>query len=233
MRIGILDDEQSARKVLLEHLSRFAQEERKKITVQSFSSSEDLLNRYNESFDILLLDIDMPEPNGFQVAKQIRARDSDVVIMFITNMAQYAISGYEVEAVDFILKPVTYANFVFKLKKAIRFAASVGREQVRLDTVEGIVSIPVDSISYVEVIHNYLYYYADDQTYKIRGSMQSAVDTLPQTGFFRISNCYYVNLKRITKICKNEVFCGESALSISRSRKADFLQAYIQFTRKD
>ena len=98
------------------------------------------------------MDIEMPHMDGMEAARRIRAVDPAVVIVFITNMARYAVKGYEVDALDFVLKPVTYPQFAMKMKKAAAIAAGRERRYLLLpkDGVEQRVS--TDDILFVEVI---------------------------------------------------------------------------------
>ena len=78
------------------------------------------MSDYKPVYDIIFLDIDMPTMNGIELAKYIRKMDGEVSIVFVTNMAKYAINGYEVDADDFIVKPVRYGNFKLKLDRVIK-----------------------------------------------------------------------------------------------------------------
>ena len=116
MNIAIVEDEQTNANLLKEHLSRFAIENHTEINTSVFSTGVSFLNSYTPIWDLILMDIEMPHINGIETARKIRERDSEVLIMFITQMAQYAIDGYSVNAVDYVLKPVNYYAFSLKLK---------------------------------------------------------------------------------------------------------------------
>ena len=84
-------------------------------TIETFYSGSEFLAQYRKQYELLCLDIDMPEKDGMAVAEEIRRRDTKVLIMFITHMAQMAIRGYEVQAVDFVLKPVNKYALLLKI----------------------------------------------------------------------------------------------------------------------
>ena len=110
MKIAIVDDTLEDRQLLTDYLKRYQQENNLQLIVHTFSSGLDLLGENREGYDILFLDIEMPGCDGLEVTQEIRQRDSAVSIIFVTSMAQYAIDGYQVNAFDFIVKPIGYYN---------------------------------------------------------------------------------------------------------------------------
>mgnify|MGYP003379117498 CR=1 FL=1 len=127
MRIAIVEDEAEQREQLRSYILQYAGETSRSFDVVTFFNALELLEDYTPQYDIILLDIEMPGLNGMEAAERLRLVDGDVVLMFVTNMAQYAINGYAVGALDFVLKPVTYGQLALKLKKAMTIVAS--REQ--------------------------------------------------------------------------------------------------------
>lgn len=104
LHVGIVEDEAGSRRLLREMIEKYALENQKEIAVREFSDGTEIVENYRPDYDILLLDIEMPAMNGMEAAEKIRETDPEVVLVFITNMAQYAIKGYQVDALDFILK---------------------------------------------------------------------------------------------------------------------------------
>ena len=100
--------------------------------------------------DIVILDIEMPGMNGMEAAEKIRQADEDVVLMFITNMIQYAIRGYSVGALDFVMKPVNYYTFSLKLTRAIGRIQKIEKE-ILLKQQDSVKKVPVEEIYYVEI----------------------------------------------------------------------------------
>lgn len=121
MKIGILEDENVPMNTLISYLYRYMADNNMSFEVKAYSSSAAFLAEFDSSFDILLMDIEMKGLNGMEAAREIRRTNDSVVIIFITNMAKYAISGYEVHATDYILKPVSYPDFAIKFKRAMKF----------------------------------------------------------------------------------------------------------------
>lgn len=124
LRVAVVEDETEYRGLIQEMVGRYAKEYDLQIQTTAFPDGRELVQNYHK-FDILLMDIEMPHLNGMEAAQKIRELDKEVVIVFITNMAQYAIKGYEVDALDFILKPLNYYTF------SMRFTRAVGRVKNR------------------------------------------------------------------------------------------------------
>ena len=106
LNIAVVDDERENRERLCGFINRYAQENNLPLVVTDFADGAQIAEPYQGGFDIIFLDIEMPMLGGMTAAERIRAVDPDVVLVFVTNLAQYAIRGYEVEAFDFVLKPV-------------------------------------------------------------------------------------------------------------------------------
>ena len=119
VRIAIVEDEKEYQDILLSYIERYQTEYFADLTTTVYADGMDLVDEYHGGYDILLMDIKMKHLDGMKAARKIRSIDQAVVIIFITTMAQYAVAGYEVDALDFVLKPVDYARFEPKLTKAI------------------------------------------------------------------------------------------------------------------
>ena len=117
MRIAIAEDDESFRARLRNYVQRFSKETSMPVQIFEYSDGRELAGSYKPVYDLILLDVQMPYLDGYQVAKEIRKVDQDVILIFVTNLAQYALKGYEVNAYDFVIKPVAYPLFEQKMKK--------------------------------------------------------------------------------------------------------------------
>lgn len=113
----------------------------------------------------------MPHLNGIEAAKRLRQADPMVVLVFVTNMEQYAICGYEVNAIDYLLKLVSWLTFRNKLEKAIRAVPSHAQNSLILPCEDGFVKVPVSGIQYLEKKKNYILYHTAQGEFRDRGSM--------------------------------------------------------------
>lgn len=125
INIAMVEDSDSDAKVLTSYLGSYFGGEGIEYQISRYENSESFLAECKSGFDIVFMDIELPDGNGMDAAKKFRSIDEDAMIMFVTNMAQFAVNGYEVDAFDFIVKPVKYAAFVMKMNRAIRRLSSI------------------------------------------------------------------------------------------------------------
>lgn len=171
----------------------------------------------------------MPGSDGLTAAREIRNRDDAVAIIFITNMAQYAIHGYEVNAIDFMIKPVGYFNFAQKLGKAMRFLHRRSQRTVLLSGEDGVIRLATSDIRYVEKDRDNLIYHMRQGTFRKRGTMKAEKEQLRGLPFEECTVGCLVNLEAVQRIGKEHVYLKEEQLPLSRRMKKDFTQSYIDF----
>lgn len=221
----ILDDDEKIRESIEGYLRDFAKENRQAFEIKTYSDPVDFLEKYDASADILFTDIEMPNIDGMRVARKVRERDKDVVIVFVTNFAQYAINGYEVGAFDFILKPIRYTSFVMTLERIMNILSHRKKDCfVNLYVKEGMTRIAVSDILYVEVVnHDLIIHTAQGEEIKIRRTLASFAEQLKEQYFALCNSCYLVNIKHVRKIDKDSVTVGDASLKISQPKRKAFL----------
>lgn len=231
MRVAIVDDEAEMREQIASYVRRFSEEEGVELEAVLYPSGNALLERLRagEQAEIMIFDIDMPGLNGMDTARKLRETDQETVILFITNIAQYAINGYEVDAVDYIIKPVGYYDFSMKFHKAVRRARQAERNTLLLQTTEGLVRLDTDEVLYIEVSAHYLIYHLQDREYRVRGSMTEYEAEMRSRHFSRVQRSFLVNLKRVEMIQSGGVTVGGQYFSFGRAYKDAFLNEYMQY----
>lgn len=227
--IAIVEDEMEFAVQLQEFLEQYKKEHDLQLKISVFGDGAEILKDYQPLYDIILLDIEMPQVNGMDAAEQIRGMDPGVVLMFITNMASYAIRGYEVGALDFVMKPVTYYTFSMKFARALKRVRQKERQQILLTLSDGVKKFGIHQIYYVEVQNRLLHYHTDEGEFVVRGTMQSAEQMLAPYSFVKCNHWYMVNLMHVSQVRKNMVTVGGTELEISRRNRSAFLKALTEY----
>ena len=230
MNIAVVDDNLNDRKMILDYLSQFFNESGVDYTTSTFEDGVSFLKDYSFSYDFIIFDIDMPQMSGIDTAKELRKKDSNVTIMFVTNMPQYALEGYSVEAVDYVLKPLSYPDFRLKMKKATRYILRNSVKKVTINTTEdGLITVDSSDIYYVESKLHYIYYHTKKGIYKMRAKLTEVEDILLPYHFARSGGSFLINLTYLEKIDGNEIVVAGETLPLSRRMKASLMSAFTKY----
>ena len=232
MRVAIAEDDRFCAQQMQDYLSRFAEENAVAIDCRVFSTGTELLATSSGNWDLILLDIEMPEMDGMTTARHIREQNEDVVIVFITQLAQYAINGYEVGALDYLLKPVGYPLFSAKMRRIIQLLSRRQPHSVTISSGGATIRLYLEQLYYIEIRNHTLTYHTVNGNYSATGSktIRTLEIELAPYGLFRCNQCYLVNLRYVTQIVKDSVMLQDGAkLTVSRSRRKAFLQALAAY----
>lgn len=227
--IAVVEDEEECSRQIQAFLTQYQEENSVRFKVTAFENGEHLLDGYEPVYDMILMDIDMPGINGMDASEKIRRMDQDVVIVFITNLASYAIRGYEVGALDYVVKPLTYYSFSMRLARALKRSRAREPRQIILTLPDGVKKLEVGQIYYAEVQNRMLYYYTEEGTFAVRGTMHSAQQMLEAYSFAKCNHWYIVNLRHVSEVKKNTVVVGKYELEISRRNRTPFLKALTEY----
>ena len=225
LRIAVVEDDKTYAAQLKEYLVRYGTEKNQKISVALFQDGEDIVTDYSAEFDIILMDVEMTFMDGMTTAERIREKDNEVVIIFITNMPQYAIQGYKVDALDYVLKPISYFAFSQRIDRALTRVKKKEATYITVAQKGGKKKLNVDKICYVEVRDHDLIYHSTKGDIVTKSSMKEAEDTLGGTKFFRCNRCYLVNLEYVEDFRGNDVTVASDVIQVSRARKKAFMDA--------
>ena len=226
IRIGIVEDDESNRDALLNHLARYDAEHGVQFDIRTFADGRELIEGYRPQYDILFLDVEMPDVDGFEAAHRVREVDTDVVIIFVTNMGQYAIKGYEVDALSYLVKPVPYFAFSQELKRSLSRVVRSGGDSLMLTTAGGIARVEVADVVYVESNKHRIAVHTLNGTYQLTGTLAAFEEELVPKGFFRPNRWFLVNLSHVTAVDQTNCrMVGGAELPVSRARRSAFLGA--------
>lgn len=222
--IALVEDDRRYTEQLKGFLCQYEAEKNLKFNIMMFSDGDEIVERYDASYDIILMDIEMKFMDGMSAAEEIRKKDREVVIMFITNMPQYAMKGYLVDALDYILKPVSYPVFRQRLDRAIERISSRSHDYIAIPVKGGFRKLDTEDIIYVEISIHDLIFHTVHGDFTTVGSMKKVEEQLGE-GFYRCNKCYLINLKYVDAIQNNDVILGEQTLQVSRAKKKGLLEA--------
>jgi DNA-binding LytR/AlgR family response regulator len=226
----LIDDEPIARDIIRDYILKINELE----IIAEFNKPTEAIIFLNENkTDLLFLDINMPEINGIDFTKSL---SDPPAIIFTTAYREFAANGFELQAVDYLVKPISFERFLkavnhyIKLhSKPIEIPASERREKpedlfILLKDSKKTHKIYLGDIKYVESDGDYIRFYLQNRKLMIRGSLASMETTLPSELFLRIHNSYIINLKRVNAVTLNTVEIDGSELPISRSHKEKVLK---------
>lgn len=228
-RLLIAEDDPNCFQELKQFILDYSKETGRTFHITHYDNGEDLIEHYKPEFDLLLLDVDMPFIDGMTAAGHIRKIDPEVVIVFVTNLAQYAIQGYSVNALDYILKPLNYFSFAQRLTRALRYVRKHEDHYITIAVKGGPLKLEIGSIYYIERLGNYLTFHTHDGVYTSLTTIQQMETALLDKGFLRCNRGYLVNLAHVTGIQDGCAVVHGEKLLISRGRRAAFLDALADY----
>ena len=230
IRVAVVEDDAEVQGVLQEYIRRYTRQYGTEFEVSVFADGVDILEDYRAVYDVIFLDVEMKHLDGMTTAERIRQMDADVILIFITNMAQYAIRGYEVDALDYVLKPVNYYQFCTKLSRAVQRVERRRGGQVVLQLAGGGMQVlSTNDIYYLETRDRLLWYHTAKGEFSVRASLASAEKQLAQYHFSRCNQCYLVNLAYVKGIESDFALVKDGRLEISRRQRTAFLTAVASY----
>lgn len=231
IRIGVVEDDSASIDRLLSHLDRFQREHDERFHVGAFHDGADILEDYRPDWDILLLDIQMARVDGMTAARRIREVDGEVLIVFVTSSPQYAISGYEVDALSYLLKPVSYPAFEQEMVRSLVRLRRRERRHLLFTALDGDRHrVDVSDVLYIESAKHHVVVHTLDSDHTVVTTLKAMESELSGDGFFRCNSGYLVNLRHVTGVEGNDCrIRGGIRLQVSRPRKKDFLAALAAY----
>ncbi len=230
INIAIVEDNAEERVQIRKCLSYLEETDSSiRFAVSEFSTGTAFLGNYRPEYDIVLMDIDMPGMDGLETARGLRRMDTAVVLVFVTNMAQFAISGYEVDALDFVLKPINKYSFALKMKRAISRTVRRTDDYISIRSEGKTYSVRISSILYLVMEGHYVVYHTTDGTYSEYTTMKEAYGKINRSVFVFANRSCLVNLQHVDAVNHESVQVDGDELPVSRPQRKTFLTAMANY----
>ncbi len=223
MRIAVVDDSANDLNTLSELVHRYSVENGLEVIIDKFLNANEFLDNFSPIYDIIFMDIEMGVINGLEAAKKLRELDSHVLLIFVTNHIKYAIKGYEVNAMAYVLKPVNYESLSLQLNKCLELIRKDENQYLEIKIAYGMLKIPINGLRYIEVYGHQLIFSTCFSDITTRGRLSEYAKILIPHGFYRCNRSVIVNKKYIEQIKGRVVVIGNKEFYISKSMKDSFL----------
>lgn len=230
MRIALVEEDSREKTAVCGLLARYGEENGLSLRTDSFVGAIGFLSDYklNPVYDAVFIDLNLSHVGGLEAAAFLREADADVPIVFLADTAEYAVRGYEVEALDYLLKPLGYHELSGSLNKILRRKQATA-EKIMLKTQRGFCKIALSSVLYVEVHDHQTVYHTLREDIPVWETLSRQEKILPSNVFVRCNSCFVVNLDYVTRVDGGMIELqgrnGEKiSVPISRSKKREFLR---------
>ena len=237
IRIAVVEDSAEDMSNCLSMLEKYRIEKNLSFEIDSFEVGDAFLSKFKMQYDFIILDINLSAMNGMDVAAEIRKKDEDVIIMFVTNLARYATKGYEVGAIDFAIKPLSYASFYLKMERVIKqLQTKSNRTSISLvlSTEGGFNKVDADDIFYIEIFGHDLVFHLENKMITTYGTLKTYEEKLKGQWFIRCNSCYLVNARKIKAVDKfTVILTNEQKVAISHPKKKHFIEEFKQYMLKE
>lgn len=226
----IVEDEKPAADALLALVRRYEESRGMTFDVDVVGAAFELLDA-SRTYDICLLDIQLPGINGMEAAELLRSQHRVTSIIFVTDLAQYAVRGYEVDALGFLVKPATFAGLAMNLDRALREVAQGTNRTLAVPTDDGFRSVPLSQVTHIKVRnHDLIYHTVGGDDLRARGSLAQVEHELADAPMVRVSRYCLANMALITSVLGDEVtVAGGAALHITRGHKKEIELALARY----
>ncbi|WP_196892988.1 LytR/AlgR family response regulator transcription factor [Aureivirga marina] len=229
----IIDDEQPARKLLESYCTKIEDLN----VLQSFKSAMDaILFMEKETVDIIFLDIQMPDLTGIDFLKVIQRKQTKII--FTTAYRDYAIEGFELDATDYLLKPIEFFRFLKAVNKAKKEIQQIPAKKITIDNSEKFIHlksskkqyrIAIGNIQFIKSENEYLTYFMNEnQKLLVYGTLKDALQMISKSNFIRVHRSYIINLNFIDFVEGNRISIGNQFIPISESYRKEFFEKWTK-----
>jgi DNA-binding LytR/AlgR family response regulator len=234
IRLAIVEDDEYVAGVIKNYAVRYADENGRHIEINLYRDGDQIVDNYKPNYDIILMDIQMSFMDGMTAAERIREKDREVIIIFITNMAKYALRGYAVNAFDYIVKPLQYFSFSQRLDRAVNKIPKKEKNSIIVHAGDGLHRLDVEDIFYIESLGHRLIFHTRVGSLEIKHvTMQNTEEKLTPLNFFRSNKGYLVNLEYVEGVVDGCAIVHGDRLIISRGKRNAFMGALTEYVGEE
>ena len=229
--IAWVEDSPETKDLAISFLRRYESEKHLSFDAHFYSDAEDFLTHYDHQFQAVFMDVLLGEGklDGMSAAAKLREIDDDVPLLFVTNMAKLVYKGYEVKAFDYILKPVTYPQFVMKMDRLMHEIEKRQENNIVINTRSGVAVIDVKKLVYIEVVSHKITYHTTDRTIEVNDTLKNCIKTFAPYHFMQCNKCYLINPSFVRRIENYNLYIGDEVLLISHPRKKEFTEQFMDY----
>ena len=225
LEIALIEDQDKWKEEIVSLFREYGKERKELFRFSFYKTGEAFLCDYHDQFHLICMDIGLPGKSGIEISKELRKKNPDVCLIFLTELSQFAIEGYEVNAYDFLVKPMSYEFFKVKMERILEHIKRNEKKYYSLKNSQEVRKIEIGSICFIESEKHYLYYHCEDNTFRERGSLDDICDFFTANDFVRINRSILVNLKKVISYSGNDVVLEKDTLPLSRVYKTSFLNS--------
>lgn len=229
IRIAVVEDDKAYQKTIQNYLKRCESEFEECFQVICYKDGDDITLEYHSQFDIIIMDIQMRFVDGLTAAREIRKKDSEVILIFLTSMSQYAVKGYEVDALDYLVKPIDYFIFSQRLLRAVLRVHKRAEKYLVITYKRGTAKIAVSDIYYIENQSHNLQFYGNFEMITAYGTIKEMEQKVKGLGFARANAGCLVNLRYVERIQDGVIWLREYRIPLSRPKKNAFMEALTDY----
>lgn len=233
IKIALVEGDETIVRQLKRFVNQFAEETKIEYTINVYDNGVDFASDYNPVYDVVFMNVKLPDIDGIEAARRLRQWDEEVILFFLTDKAQVAIKGYEVDAFDFLLTPLHYLNFAQKMKRFIKRIEKTIYPTFVLRIQDGFKRVCVRDIKYIEVMGHFLIYHTMGESIRVRGTLKHAEEKLVGYNFIKCNSCFLVNLRHIKGCSAMNIELEGVSLPISRRKKKEVSNKLMEYLAKE
>ena len=204
------------------------------INIKTFTDSNVFLTAHQKNpYDIVFLDIEMPIQNGIDVGKHLRKINKNTIIIFSTSYPQYAIEGYDCEAFQYLLKPISPQKLESTLNRAI-YKISLSHQYHNIKVHNIVRRLPISEIYFIEYCQKHIIYHMKNDRIETTGRFSDVIQELQKYGFYQVHQGYIVNLDKIYDFDKYSIILDDKrTVMISVRKKKEVILAYTKYVERN